>query len=243
MASSGWGSSKELGPFAALLAALVIFMGLVPLVGEEGIGRVVVRVGFTVVLIAGLGVARENRGFFAIAIALLCANMFVQWLLDLLVQDPDVYAASRSAVGASYLGYLVVVLLRSLIRQREASMDTVLGGINVYLLLAVTFLNLHLLLETIAPGSYVQGGLALSDPLREGASLQTTLFYFSFTTLTTLGYGDIAPARPVAQFLCSAEAVIGQLYVAIFIGGLVALRIAVIQKEFEASEGDRPSEG
>ena len=93
---------------------------------------------------------------------------------------------------------------------------------------------LEALTERLAPGSYVHGGVALSDPASTlSAELQTTLTYFSFTTLTTLGYGDIAPARPFAQFLCGAEAILGQLYVAIFIGGLVALRIGSRQAEHQ----------
>ena len=105
---------------------------------------------------------------------------------------------------------------------------------NVYLLLGTAFAELHVFVEQLQPGSYLREGLPLSDPAsRPHGSLPMTLFYFSFTTLTTLGYGDIAPARPGSQFLCSAEAVIGQLYVAIFIGGLVALRMGARQRSMD----------
>ena len=224
------GHSKEFGPFAALLAVLVFFIALVPLVEEGGVGGTFVRLGFTAVLIVGLGVTRGSRRLLGIAVVLVVANLVVQWLAHLLTGDGADRELLRLGFGASYLAVLIVVLVRSLSRQREASIDTVLGGINVYLLLALAFMELHLLVEQLAPGSYVHGGVALSDSACAlKAALPTTLFYFRFTTLTTLGYGDIAPARPVAQFLCSAEAVIGQLYVAIFIGGLVALRIGARQ--------------
>ena len=103
----------------------------------------------------------------------------------------------------------------------------VAGRYGLENLLALAFTLVHLALEQYEPGSYLRDGLALSAPenLTHG-KLSTSLIYFSFTTLTTLGFGDISPARPVAEMLTSAEAVIGQLYVAIFIGGLVAMRIS-----------------
>jgi len=194
------------------------------------VGSVFLRLGFTGVLIAGIAVARERK-FLRFTIALLAANLCVLWLAGFVTEDEVGRQLFRHAFGAAYLLYLVVVLCRTLFREGEATLDTVLGGINVYLLLGIAFLQMHLFVERFAPGSYARAGLALSDPESHPyGSLTTTLFYFSFTTLTTLGYGDVAPAKPISEFLAIAEAVIGQLYVAIFIGGLVALRIGALQR-------------
>ncbi len=218
--------SSEFGPFAALLLALVVSFSLVPFVDGSEFAEDLLRVGFAVVLIAGLGIARENRSLLGIALVLLAANLVVGWLAHWITGDPAQREILRSLFGSLYVVYLIALLGRKLLRQEDASLDTVLGGINVYLLLAMAFMFLHIALEKHAPGSYQRGGLLLADPANTAhGSLSTTMFYFSFTTLTTLGYGDVSPARPVAEFLCSAEAVIGQLYVAIFIGGLVALRV------------------
>jgi len=226
-----WGGRREFGPYSALLAALVLFIALMPILDNGGIGSLLIRIGFDVVLLAGLGVARNSRRFLTIAVVLVGANLAVQWLAHLLTGNEESRQLLRLLFGAVYLSYLVVVLVRALARHEDATIDTVLGGINVYLLLALAFMQMHALAEWFEPGSYVHGGVALSDPASgQHGALQTTLTYFSFTTLTTLGYGDISPAKPVAQFLCAAEALIGQLYVAIFIGGLVALRIGGRQR-------------
>ena len=111
-----------------------------------------------------------------------------------------------------------------------------MGGINVYLLLALMFAELHIVTECLNPGAYQQGGVHLVEHGGAVAEcLHTPFVYFSFVTLTTLGYGDVTPMTPGAQFLCAAEAVIGQLYVAILIGGLVALWIGgrVVKEESE----------
>lgn len=221
LSSTGKG---ERGPFAALLLALMTFIGLVPIVDTLGFGGNLVRAGFTVVLIVGLGVARGGMGILGTAILLLVPTLILEWLGPSIPVIGESIEVWRSALSAGYLFYLVAILARTLLFSHEASLDTILGGINVYLVMALAFMTLHRLAESAWPGSYVSGGVPLSDAASHpNGSLETTLLYFSFTTLTTLGYGDIAPARPIAQFLCSAEAVAGQLFVAIFIGGLVAL--------------------
>jgi len=218
--------AEELGPFSALFAALVLFMGLTPFVSSDGLGDRLLTWGFIAILGAGLGVARKSRSFLGIALVLVAANLAARLLSHLLFDEAADREVLTTLVGAAYLWYLVLVLVRTLMQQRDTTLDVVLGGINVYLLLALAFMLLHLALEQYEPGSYLRGGLALSatENLSHG-KLSNSLIYFSFTTLTTLGFGDITPARPVAEMLTSAEAVIGQLYVAIFIGGLVALRI------------------
>lgn len=235
LSSTGKG---ERGPFAALLLALVTFIALVPIVDVLGFGGEVVRAGFTVVLIVGLGVARERKGILGTALFLLVPTLVLQWLgpyLPGIIGGVDFW---RSGLSAGYLFYLVAVLSRTLLNSHAASLDTILGGINVYLVLALAFMSLHALVENTWTGSYVSGGLALSDPASHPfGALDTTLLYFSFTTLTTLGFGDIAPARPIAQFVCSAEAVAGQLFVAIFIGGLVALWVGEMR---DPSSGSKP---
>jgi hypothetical protein len=89
----------------------------------------------------------------------------------------------------------------------------IVGGICIYLLIGILWTVLYGLVRTWNPDAIV---------LREGASL----FYFSFTTLTTLGYGDITPAVKLAQDLAIMEAITGQVYLAIFIARLVGLHIA-----------------
>lgn len=232
MSNQSWWSSKQFGPFAALLAAQVFFIALSPIGAEFGFGGTLVKYGFMGVLVAGLGVARESTRFMTIAIVLLAVNILMRLKGDLVSSDEGLRILLRSAFGAAYLGYLIIALIRTLTSQREATLDTVLGGINVYLLLALMFMELHRFVEQLLPGSYLRGGISLSEvPSGADGAMLPTLFYFSFTTLTTLGYGDIAPARPIAQFLCGAEAVIGQLFVAIFIGGLVALRVGSVQRD------------
>ncbi len=224
--------------FSVLLVALSSYILFVPFVGSFG-----AKLGFIAVLVVGLVVARETAVVFRLALTIV-GLILVSKLIDLVLTGS--YSESNrivdSILATGYLFFLVIMLLRSVARSHGSSLNTVLGGINVYLLMAIAFMTLHSLVEKIDPGSYMTQGVPISeyvaaevpDLMEEAHRARVVFLYFSFTTLTTLGYGDIVPAQPVSQILCGVEAVIGQLYVAIFIGGLVALHVSTVQERIRA---------
>ena len=90
--------------------------------------------------------------------------------------------------------------------------DLVFGAVAAYLLLGICWGGLYTLIEKIQPGSFSFG---------EGLSEASSLFYYSFVTLTTLGYGDILPLSKIARTAAYLEAVTGVMFTAILIAGLV----------------------
>jgi hypothetical protein len=92
------------------------------------------------------------------------------------------------------------------------------GGICVYLLLGLVWASAFQFLEQVYPGSFH----FVSMPA-DIDQLSAKLTYFSFSTFTTVGFGDVHPLHPFARSLAIAEAVVGQLFPAIFIGALVAM--------------------
>ena len=133
----------------------------------------------------------------------------------------------RMGMSAVFLAYVAILIFVFLLKQERVSADMILGAINVYLLFAIAFMFIHTFVEIVRPGSYLYQGESLSAVLKGHPEIDALAFllYFSLVTLTTLGYGDIAPAVPAARMLCSLEAVIGQLFVAVFIARLVSLHI------------------
>jgi len=110
----------------------------------------------------------------------------------------------------------------------EVDVDTIVGGIAVYLLLAIAFSNAFQLLEFVAPGSFVA---VVEDsgrwgPWETNPGVFPRLFFLSFVTLTTLGYGDVIPASASAAGLVSLEAVIGPIFLAVLIARLVGMHAA-----------------
>lgn len=108
-------------------------------------------------------------------------------------------------------------VLRAVITARRVSVDTLAGGLCAYLLTGMAFASIFSIVEVLAPGS-----VAFPDPAPNPAEW-TDFVFFSFTTLTTLGYGDIRPVSDVARSLTSAESILGVFYMAVLVSRLVSV--------------------
>lgn len=145
-----------------------------------------------------------------------------------LASDLPLWVVLNHASAIAFLFLVLGCILVNVWRQQSVEVDTIVGGVVVYLMLGVAFASLYQLVEFLAPGSFVTSS---SEVGRWGAweteaGVYPRLFFFSFVTLTTLGYGDLVPASQAAGALTSLEAVAGSLYIAILISRLVALHIA-----------------
>jgi hypothetical protein len=127
--------------------------------------------------------------------------------------------------GANVLDVVLAILMtyavhRAVIRASRPATDRILGAICVYLLLGFAWAAVYSSIETAAPGSFrVPEGL-------EMASSSSSFIYYSFVTLSTLGYGDVTPATRLAGTAAWLEAITGQLYIAITIASLLAAAIS-----------------
>jgi hypothetical protein len=115
---------------------------------------------------------------------------------------------------------LAVVVARTVFAQGRVSFHRVVGAVLLYLLIALAFVSLFMLVGLLVPNAF--NGLVFED----NEKLASNLIYFSFVTLTSTGYGDIYPVHPIARSLCNLETIIGQLYPATLLARLVSLEIA-----------------
>jgi hypothetical protein len=121
--------------------------------------------------------------------------------------------------GALFLALTIASMLRHLFNEPLVTANSIYAALCAYLLIGLTFAHLYSLLDVLIPRSFRL--LEEADP---HAHFQFA--YFSFCTLTTLGYGDITPVRPTARGLAIVEAVIGQFFLAVLIAELVGKRAA-----------------
>jgi voltage-gated potassium channel Kch len=112
-----------------------------------------------------------------------------------------------------------VVVLGHVYREGPMTSHRIQGAVAAYLLFAMAFSLAHFLVEYINPGSFQ----FQSGPLRLDEQSWKIFYYYSITTLTTLGYGDITPVHPIARNLAMVESLVGQLYPAILLARLVTL--------------------
>lgn len=217
---------RDTARYAWLLLALGLVFVLPPVLETARLGLVGLRVALAAVLIAALVVVGRRRPVMWLGLALALPAVCLDWAALLLHAKAPAMVGSAFAIGFYLL--FIAAALDAMIRADRVTTDVVLGGICIYLILALLFVSAFTLLENLAPGSLLRGGepLALAPTAQPESFRFSELLYFSCVTLTTLGYGDITPAQPYAFTLASVEAIAGQLYLAIFIARLVGLHMA-----------------
>jgi hypothetical protein len=197
--------------FGVLLASLALML-FVPFVLPERLGIVASPALFTVVLLSSLSAVADNRRHVTIGASLAipgCVLIVASWAGGSVVLD-----VVADVVALAFLGYVAILILVFVLRVRQVDLGIVLGSVCVYLLAALMWGKGYALLEQLHP-STANG--------TTGEALQ----YFSFVTITTLGYGDIQPVIPLARMLSVLEAVVGQLYLVILVSRLVGLYTAL----------------
>ena len=126
-----------------------------------------------------------------------------------------------------FIGFLVWRFLGDVLAGGRVTSERIFGAISVYLLIGFMFALVYAFVALVDPGAFAFSdailGSATSGEIGHGKSIFT---YFSFVTMTTLGYGDVTPVSPVARTLAYLEAVLGQLYLAVMIAGLVGMHIS-----------------
>jgi hypothetical protein len=127
--------------------------------------------------------------------------------------------------AALFLGFAAATILRAIHREEGVSADSVYGAFCGYLLVGLAFGHLYCLAEAMRPGSFA-GAKDVMTHLQDEDRRHSLLTYFSFLTLTTVGYGDITPASAPARALAALEALLGQFYIAVIIAEIIGKRVA-----------------
>jgi hypothetical protein len=131
--------------------------------------------------------------------------------------------------------WAAVLIVASLFRSRAFALDSICGAIGGYLLLGMAWGVLYSMLDTVWPGSF-DIGIRLAEQLQENDSRIHLFTYYSFITLTTVGYGDVNPLSLPARTCAWLEALAGQFYLAVVVAGLVG---ALLSRKSEGSGTDK----
>lgn len=185
------------------------------------VGRLVGDVFFSALLVAGAVtvVERRWRRFIVVAAA---AALLMRWVA--LVAPSGALAIWREASTLVSLLLFAATVAAQVYRRGPVTHHRIQGAVAVYLLLGLIWANAYEILHLVQPGAF-SGVLGAEPPVPQ------TWNYYSFVTLTTMGYGDIAPVHPVARSLAIAEALTGQLFLAVTLARLVALHVGARDKE------------
>ena len=210
--------SREPGLTALLIIEASMIFLVIPLTGMGVLPEFVLPAMFIVLVISILVVTWHSH---VAAIAVTAAVVLSPVGTFLWREDPSPLTEWLSAGGRLLaITAVSVVIARAVFASGRVSIHRVQGAVVLYLNFALLFFTIYRLMEVLLPGSFSNLPHAGTE-YGSGAAL----LYFSFTTLTTLGYGDIVPVHPLARSFANLEAVIGQLYPATLLARLVSLEI------------------
>ncbi|MFM0620462.1 potassium channel family protein [Paraburkholderia nemoris] len=219
----------RIGSMALLLCLLLLDVFVVPfaLAPDSLFARTARAVLLSLILLSGVAaVSDHRREYMVVALAAGVAILIrcTAWLfpLDTIPGLLDVTALLSLAILGAVVGINVFGTGR-------ATFDRILGAVALYILIGVVCAEADQLVNSHIPAAYA--GIAHGSAQYDRA----TWVYFSFVTLTTVGYGDITPVAHIARSLAILEALIGQLYPAIVLARLVSLHVAADDSKASSS--------
>jgi len=199
-----------------LFFSLVGVLFLLPFVNAMPMLRFALVGQYTFVMFYLVFSARHTRSLYIVDIAFVIPTLLATWL-DSIYQNDITFVASYLTMMIFFL-YLQYLIITQMIHAHRVETNTIFGAMNIYLVAGLIWAYAFILLNHFDSSAF-------HLPDYEVASKEVELFtYYSFTTLTTLGYGDIVAQSAQARMLSVLEAVFGQLYLAIVIAKLVSIK-------------------
>ena len=206
-----WAAQANLSFFLILLVVCVFILPLTSLVEEYF--SVYADIAYSVLLISGLAIGWSRSWIFYTGVVVGVGGLAVRWLVW---WYPRI-AEFREVTSLAAIVILIVILLVRVFEKGPVSGSRLQGAIAAYLLLGLAWAHAYSIFALHHPQAFQS-----AEPSSNTVASWT---YFSFTTLTTVGYGDIIPKAPAARMIAVGEALAGQLYLATLVARLVALQV------------------
>lgn len=220
--STDWGLTVLLGSLTVLVFVVP------PLQASATEGPVLVsQLFFTAVFLSGLRAATASHAWRLVGTVVFTGAVALYWT-DYFFPEAGLPVV-KALAGLCAVSLLAGLIVHHVFREGPITRQRIEGAVAVYLLLGVAWANVYNLIAAVWPDAF-----RFADPPRSRSELWPMLGYYSFVTLTTVGYGDVTPVHPIARSAAILEALTGQLFPAILIARLVAM-------ELSARESGRPT--
>jgi hypothetical protein len=203
--------------FTLLLISFISLVLLLPFIEMRSRGWEALAI-YTIILISAIYALRKHKihFIFSSVIALIGCSSHLSFLITGI--------AVLKIIGSSfYLVFYVLfiqAILSDILKSKNVTADTFCGAICAYFMLGIFYGSIYSLIEYFMPGSF--SGLGNSGPNPIGEKLYMNVLYFSFMTLTTIGYGDIVPIGNLAKSFVILEGITGVFYIGILVSHLVS---------------------
>jgi voltage-gated potassium channel len=196
-----------------------------PFFEEEELAIGIIRILLSLALVAAVYAVSKRRRDLVIGGIIAAPSVIGRWLPDYNTSLP--FFVAVTAATTLFLGFVTYMIVAEVARLRTVTFDTIFGAGCGYLLIGGIWAFIYSMINVVAHPGFVFNNVPSLPPAPDlvEQSRLIPLFYFSFITLTSTGFGDILPLSPVAKGFAVSEAVIGQFYVAILVARLVSLQL------------------
>ena len=206
--------------FSLLLASLLIVLVLAPLFEDTYVGAILLDAGLTAVFVTGVIANRHRKLVFRTSLIIATVAIPLTWAA--FVTGSVEVSLSQFAVVVLFCGVTGGLILSAVLREYLGAIQAVLGAICVYLLIGLAWATIYSAIEHIEPQSFdFNNHRTTTTSGGQTCTKFSQMVYFSFVTMSTLGYGDVTPRTPLAETATWMQSVVGQLYIAILIARLV----------------------
>ncbi|MHC4820265.1 MAG: ion channel [Planctomycetota bacterium] len=211
------------GPYFWILVGIVVALSLTPLADATETGHNISEAIFYALLIGSFFAAAEGKRVTKFVVGLLVIRL-VLWGVASAIGGNELVAGGQLP-GVALLLLVIAVMIQFILRARRVTSDLIYASICAYMFLGLLWAFLYRFLYLYAPNVAHLRGPAEFIPENTGPAMDV-LVYFSYVTMSTLGYGDMSPITEPARVLVILEAITGQLFIAVLIARIVGIHIA-----------------
>lgn len=209
--------------YEILLAAQLLLSFVSPLFSSTPLSSTVLDITISIVFITAIYVISSTRKHFIIGMILMVPTLILTWGIKIYQQETLQFIALFGSVF--FFCYIAWLILVDIFRTRMVTFDIIAAGISVYLFFGNICGFIYAIIGRLDPNAFSIPE-ATASYVGDSIGNVSSAMYFSFVTLTTLGYGDITPINDFARSLAYLEAAMGQIYLTVLIASLVGIHIS-----------------
>ena len=203
--------------FLILLCLILGLLVLVPILNRFVAARIFLDLFLTAIVISMVYTISHKKIHLIAGLLFSIVTITSRWM-QYFYPNKEILAIGMIS-GALFIAVVIASILVFMLKSEEVSTEIIYAAILLYLLAALLWAFVYTFLELIDPASF-------NIDLSRTQDYLGVFQYFSFVTITTLGYGDISPVTEVAKAFAVLEAVVGQIYLVVVVAWLVGMHVS-----------------
>jgi voltage-gated potassium channel len=214
--------------FLVLLIGILCLIFFSPILSSTTNILPILDIFFSILLLSCVFAVSNNKRYAMICTAFGLPFLALIWLSHLfIIPKPLGFIGHLS--GIIFIGNIIYAILKHVLNQKYVGLEVIYGAIVAYLLFGILCTLGYGFIDLLQPDSF-----GFSNELVQDSRLR--FLYFSYVTLTTLGYGDITPITAAARSLATLEAIVGQIYLVVLVAWLVGMHVSQSMDEKDSEK-------